>query len=40
MPGASADGPQTPSVELAYTLPYGFSTGSRTAFPHSVHDPS
>jgi hypothetical protein len=19
---------------------YGFSTGSRTAFPHSVHDPS
>jgi hypothetical protein len=22
------------------TKAYGFSTGSRTAFPHSVHDPS
>src|SRR6188472_2048080 len=28
--------PKLPSRRTAY----GFSTGSRTAFPHSVHDPS
>jgi hypothetical protein len=28
------------SVEFTYAIAYGFSTGSRTALPHSVHDPS